>query len=71
MEQIVNFLLQIRDKSMDKQNNSKYTLTKEYFLRVLDRAIKPPDQETSKTSEKPDSDYCNEKHTHSNNVGDT
>lgn len=48
----------------------KEILTKEDFLKVLDRAIKLPDQETSETSEKPDSDCCNEKHTHLDNVED-
>ena len=45
--------------------------SKEVFLRVLDRAIKPPDQETSKKSEKPDSDCYSEKHTHLDNIEDT
>lgn len=57
-----------------KPINKKEILTKEDFLRVLNRAIspiKPPCQEKGETSEKPDSDYCNEKHTHLDNVEDT
>jgi len=44
--------------------------SKDDFLRVLDRAIKPPDQENQRTLEKTDSCDCNEKHTHSNNSED-
>jgi len=46
------------------------TITKEIFLRILNRAIKPLCQEKDETSEKLDSDYCNEKHTHLDNVED-
>lgn len=56
----------------DRENSNEF-LTMDDFLRVLDRAIcppKPPDQEIDKTSEKSDSDYCNEKHIHSDNVED-
>ena len=56
-------------KSINKKE-SDMTITKEDFLRVLDRAIKPLGQETSETSEKPDSDYFNEKHTHLDYVED-
>jgi len=52
----------------DKKTKEKpHILTKDDFLRVLDRAIKPPDQEKDKTSEKPDSYYCSETHTHQDN----
>ena len=44
--------------------------TKDDFLRVLDRAIKPHGQGKDKTSEKPDSGCYNEKHTHQDNSED-
>ena len=36
-------------------DNNEGIFLKEVFLRVLDRAIKPPDQENQRTSEKSDS----------------
>ena len=69
----------MEDKYKDVSgNNTKASIdedtipiTEEEFFRVLNRAIKPPDQEISETSEKSDSDYCIGKHTHSNNIEDT
>lgn len=59
----------------DKKTNKELpTLTKNDFLRVLDRAINPPkspDQEINKTLEKPDFDCCNEKRTHLDSVEGT
>ncbi len=56
-----------------KLKDRNMVISKNDFLRILDRAISPiksPCQETSETSEKPDSYYCNEKHTHSDNAED-
>ena len=55
-------------KNQTKKTKERHPIfTKDEFLRVLDRAIKPPDQETQRTSEKSDSDDYSEKRTHSNN----
>jgi hypothetical protein len=53
-----------------KLEDRNMIISKEDFLRVLDRAIKPHGQGTNETSEKSDSDDYSEKHTHSDNVED-
>ena len=57
-----------------KLKDRNMVISKNDFLRILDRAIstiKSPCQETSETSEKPDSDDYSEKRTHSDNSEET